>query len=175
MIDRLAVIAMGHSDSGKSYTWNSLFCMPPRRYMRSGHHCLELRANQFVDVLLIIRAPQEYGENAFWNMLKGSDCPIVLLSIRYNRPQSSNREYDIETILDYLILNKFQLYVQWINPGKKSSKTTPDMDSRGIGDKVRRSGGDFHVRDGKKNADSRVQEIRDFIYEWSLARNLIVT
>ena len=175
MKNRLAVIALGHSDSGKSYTWNSLFRMPPHQYMRSGHHRLELRPRQFVDVLLIVRAPQEYGENAFWNMLKGSNCPIVLLSIRYNPPQSWNPDYDIETVLDYLNVNNFQLYVQWLNPGKKSPKTTPDKDSRGIGDKVRRSGGEFHVRDGKKNADPRVQEIRDFIYEWALARDLIVT
>ena len=76
--------------------------------------------------------------------------------------------------LDYLAAQRFHCYFQWLNPGYGDAAEVEDR--LGL---VRRllsfeSPTSLAVRDGRANAEPRVQELRQVIYGWARYRDLIV-
>jgi len=158
--ERLLVGVLGHRNSGKSHTWNTLFGRTVRRGQQS--RLLELRPSECAEVFLVSGSFEERDEYA-GDILANQECRIVLCSIQYIG--------EVRATLDYFTENGFSLYVQWLNPGYSDPGVVPDhlgllpsiLDARSV----------VSIRDGRDASAARVQEIREFIYGWALYRNLI--
>jgi hypothetical protein len=161
MPDRLLVGALGHRNSGKSHTWNTLFGRTVRRgvYART----LEVRPRESIEVFLVSGSFEEREEYA-GDILKNQDCRIVLCSMQYIG--------DVGNTLGYFTDQGFSLYVQWLNPGFSDQGAT--FDHLGLVPRILAARSVLAIRNGQLNADSRVQEIREIIYGWARYRNLIV-
>jgi hypothetical protein len=160
MNDRLLIGVLGNRNSGKSYTWNTLFGSTVKRgkYPRR----LELRRNECVDVFLVSGSFEERSEYAE-NILKDQNCRIVLCSLQYTE--------EVHETLRYLIGQNFFLYIQWLNPGHHDNGQ--NFDSLGLVNQILATPSAMTMRSGRINPSSRVQEIREFIYGWACYRKLI--
>ncbi|MGH8123695.1 MAG: hypothetical protein ACREPT_13090 [Rudaea sp.] len=162
MADRLFVGVLGHRNSGKSHTWNTLFGTKVKTGNKS--RMLELRPGECVEVFLISGSPEERDEYA-GDVLKNQKARVVLCSMQYI-------EHVADTI-NYVTDEGFWAYVQWLNPGYRDQAAYPDY--LGLGNRIMFSGAITGVRSGKINANSRVRELREFVYGWASFRKLIVT
>ena len=160
--DRLLVAVLGNRNSGKSHTWNTLF----GRTVRTGAQAraLTLRPGECVEVFVVSGSPEERHEYVR-DILDGQNCRIVLCSLQYRD--------GVQESLDYFIGNGFAIHIQWLNPGFSDQRAIPD--NLALSDRIldtRRS--TVSVRDGRRDADARVQELRQVIYGWALYRGLVV-
>lgn len=160
MSDRLLVGVLGNRNSGKSYTWNTLFGRTVRR--GQSPHRLELRPGQCVEAFLVSGSFEERQEYA-GDILENQDCRIVLCSMQYTD--------EVHRTLDYLIEQRFQLYIQWLNPGHADAGEV--WDRLGLVNQILSERSALSIRSGKTDATNRVQELREFIYGWAQYRGLI--
>lgn len=160
MTDRLLVGVLGNRNSGKSETWNTLF----GRIVRTGKspRPLELRSGECVETFLVSGSFEERDEYA-GDVLGNQNCRIVLCSLQYTK--------EVRRTLNYLIDQNFSLYIHWLNPGYSDPGEV--WDRLGLVNEILSLPSVFSIRDGKVNADDRVQEMREFIYGWAQYRNLI--
>ncbi len=159
MQDRLLVGVLGHRDSGKSRTWDTLFGARVKTGKKPRK--LELRPGESVEVFLISGSPEE-RQLYVGDILTDNDCRIVLCSMQYT--------HDVRDTLDYFLDRGFSLYIQWLNPGFRDTDTV--QDSLGLRDEILSAQSTFSVRDGRIDPEPRVGEIREFIYGWAIFRNL---
>ena len=160
MQDRLLIGVLGHRDSGKSHTWNTLF----RRRVQTGKKVrqLELRPGESVEVFLINGSPEERGLPV-GDILTADNCRIVLCSMQYR--------HDVRDTLGYFIDRGYSLYIQWLNPGYRDPDTV--QDDLELRDEILSAKSTFSIRDGRINAVPRVSDIRALIYGWAVFRDLI--
>lgn len=161
MTDRLLIGALGNRHAGKSHTWNTLFGRTVRRG-KTPHH-LELRPGECVEAFLVSGSFEERGEYA-GDILGNQDCRIVLCSMQYTK--------EVRQTLDYLIDHSFFLYIQWLNPGYNDAGES--WDRLGLVNEILSVPSVCSIRDGKRDASARVQEMREFIYGWAKYRGLIL-
>lgn len=102
---------------------------------------------------------QEYAGD----VLENQDCRIVLCSMQYTD--------EVHRTLDYLIEHRFQLYIQWLNPGHADAGEV--WDRLGLVNQILAQRSAISIRSGKTDATNRVQELREFIYGWAQYRGLI--
>jgi hypothetical protein len=160
MADRLFVAVLGYQRSGKSTTWNELF---GRTVHSSRHaHTLELLPSECVEVFLISGSNEERRQYA-GDVLKDVKTRIVLCSVQYVDQARHTLAYAFES--------KFEVYVQWLNPGYDSEEA--HFDNLGFGDQILAAGGVLCIRDGNEPPSARVQEIREHLYGWARFRKLI--
>ena len=162
MTNRLLIGVLGNRNCGKSHTWNTLFGRTVRR-SKSPHH-LALQPGKYVEAFLVSASFEERGEYA-GDILGNQDCRIVLCSMQYTK--------DVRATLDYFIEQKFYLYIQWLNPGRNDPGEV--WDRLGLVNEILAVPSIFSIRDGRNNADDRVQEMREFIYGWARYRDLLFT
>jgi energy-coupling factor transporter ATP-binding protein EcfA2 len=159
MRERLFVGVLGHRNSGKSTTWNTLFGATvrtgqyPRRITLYGGECTE--------VFLISGSPEERQLYA-GDILANQDCRIVLCSIQYTEA--------VRKTLDYVVGEDFDLFVQWLNPGRNDSGE--NYDQLGLMPWLLGHGATVAMRDGKAAPGPRTEEIRQFIHGWAKAKGL---
>ena len=167
MNDRLLIGVLGGHNSGKSHTWNELF--QSGGDVRTGKHPrpLVLRQGECVEVFLVSGSPEERGKYID-DILGNQKARIVLCSMQY----PNDKDDDLAT-LDHFIHRDFFIYAQWLNPGYENDadKIEDRLDLVG---KILSAWSVCSVRDGKKDAASRVQEIREFIYGWAKYRDLVL-
>ena len=123
---------------------------------------LNLFPGECAEVFLISGSPEERGLYA-GDILANQACRIVLCSMQY-----------IETVrrtLDYVAEEEFDLFVQWLNPGRND--LGENFDRLGLAPWLLGHGATLSIRDGKAPPAPRVEEIRQFIYGWARARGLI--
>lgn len=161
MVDRLFVGVLGHRNSGKSFTWNTLF----GGTVRTGSNArrLELRPGECVEVFLISGSNEERDQYA-GDVLDNQSARIILCSVQYVRHASLT--------LDYIEEQDFWIYVQWLNPGRND----PDCqhaDYVGLASRLLHMGATVAIRNGKEDATSRVKELREIIYGWASFRGLV--
>jgi cyclophilin family peptidyl-prolyl cis-trans isomerase len=100
------------------------------------------------------------------DILQDQNCRIVLCSMQYVE--------NVHQTLDYFINYGFTLHIQWLNPGHRDhGQIADDLNLVDTILNTRRSS--FSIRDGRRAAEGRVQELREFIYGWALYRDLIRT
>jgi hypothetical protein len=161
-VDRLLVGILGHRNSGKSHTWNTLF----GRTVRTGIDVrrLTLRPGECVEVFLVSGSAEE-RHLYVGDILAGQGCRIVLCSMQYVA--------EVRQTLGYFADNGFSPLVHWLNPGYSDRHAIPD--ELGLVDEMLNTQGcTLAIRDGRRNADRRVQEMRQFIHGWALYRDLII-
>lgn len=159
MTERLFVGVLGHQNSGKSTTWNTLFGATVRtgQYART----LTLYGGECVEVFLISGSPEERQLYA-GDILKNQDCRIVLCSIQYAEA--------VRKTLDYVVEGGFDLFVQWLNPGRNDSGE--NYDRLGLMPWLLGHNATVSMRDGKIPPARRTEEIRQLIHGWAKARGL---
>ncbi len=162
-MENLLVTVLGHRDSGKSETWNSLF----GRRMRTGSRLrrLYLRQGEYVEVFLVYGSAEE-REKYIGEIMPDVNPRIVLSSMQYRA--------DVRRTIDYFIERQYSIYYHWLNPGYSDPYDVARFDYLGILNYLIGLGSIGAIRNGKIEVDSRVQEIREFIYAWALFRNLIL-
>ena len=160
MGEKLFVAVLGNRNSGKSTTWNTLFGRRVNTGKNKRH--LELRPGECVEVFLVSGSPQERGLYTS-EVLENQNSAIVLCSVQYKAEAFDTFDYAKE--------NRYDLFVQWLNPGYNDPSIY--FDSLGVANKLLYQGATMAMRDGKVNVASRVQEIREFIYGWAVYQSLV--
>jgi energy-coupling factor transporter ATP-binding protein EcfA2 len=159
MTERLFVGVLGHRNSGKSTTWNTLFGATVRtgQYART----LTLYGGECVEIFLISGSPEERQLYA-GDILKNQDCRIVLCSIQYIEA--------VRKTLDYVVEEGFESFIQWLNPGRNDNGE--NFDRLGLMPWLLGQGATVSMRDGKTAPSPRTEEIRQVIHGWAKARGL---
>jgi hypothetical protein len=157
MSKRLLVAVLAPRKSGKSTTWNTLF----GKKVRSGKHQIKFN-NESIEVYLIAGSPQERKIKV--EDLLPKDLPIIVLcSIQYVD--------DARNTFNYFWENDYFLFVHWLNPGYQHN--CPINDPEGLMDWLLSFESLVGIRDGRINPQTRVQNMKDFIYGWAKKRGLV--
>lgn len=160
-MDRLLVAVVGNPNSGKSYTWNTLFGGTVRT--GSNERLLSLGNGESVSVFLVSGSPEERGK--YVGDIIQRDPRIVLCSMQYRE--------DVFTSFQYFFDEGFFSFVHWLNPGYKDRSNTATWDHLGLVPRLLAANSLIGIRNAKMDATNRVEEIRDFIRGWARSRDLI--
>jgi hypothetical protein len=123
---------------------------------------LFLTPSEYVEVFLISGSPEE-RELDVEEIITVKDPAIVLCSLQYRK--------DVTDSIKYFTDRGYFSFFHWLNPGHSDPEQIDD--DLNIIDTIVSSKTLLGVRDGKCSADSRVGEMRDFIYGWAKSRGLL--
>ena len=98
-------------------------------------------------------------------ILTAKEPKIVLCSTQYCE--------SVKNTFRFFIENGYFLFVHWLNPGYYDLKT-PYFVHIGIVNWLLSQKCLIGIRSGKPAAEPRVKEIKEYIYGWANARNLII-
>ena len=115
MGERLLIAVMGHRNSGKRKTWNTLF----ERTVKTGKRPRRLYLNeaQWIDnVFLVGESPEERGVPV--KQLLPQRAPrIVLSSVQYRQ--------GVDDTFNFFLRRGYDVFVQWLNPGYSDRSAYP--------------------------------------------------
>ncbi|MBE0641242.1 MAG: hypothetical protein IH599_04350 [Bacteroidales bacterium] len=159
---RLLIGILGNARSGKSHTWNLLF----GHEVRTGKNLRRLYFNdsEYVEVFLVSRSPGKRRMPPA-RILRGLQPRIVLCSLQYRA--------SLTTSLEHFRRNDYAMYLQWLNPGYSDKDDAPLFFDLGMITRMLSQTSNIAVRNGKVDAEGRVEEILDFIYGWAHRRGLV--
>lgn len=159
-MEKLLVSVLGHRNSGKSTTWNTLF----GRRVRTGSALRRLyfRDGTYIEVFLVSGSPEERGKYV-GDILNHSTPAIVLCSMQYIE--------GVEGSFDYFASQAYDLFVQWLNPGHCDESAYDD--SLNIGAYVSSKNGMLEVASGKGDPSERIGRISEYLYAWAKERKLL--
>ena len=160
-MDNLMVSVLGNRNSGKSYTWDTLFGST----VRTGSNERRLYFNdcEYVNVFLVSGSPEE-REIFVGDIITAASPKIVLCSIQYTE--------NAQDTLNYFIENDYFLFTHWLNPGY-SDLNLSQFDNLGLMNWILSKKSIVGIRNGKSSAANRVEEIKDYIYGWAKSRGLV--
>jgi len=161
-MDNLLISVLGNRDSGKSFTWNALF----NRTVKTGKYERRLYFNQheYVNVFLVSGSPEE-REEYVGDIISITNPRIVLCSAQYVEA--------VKTTFEFFRKNGYFMFIQWLNPGFCDSGTEY-RDVLDLTNWLSSHKSIVHVRSGKNDANPRVDEIKEYLYKWAIAQNLIL-
>lgn len=160
MRQNLVVAVLGNRKSGKSHTWNTLFGAVVRTGSQTRR--LKLTSTHDVEVFLVSGSPEE--RNQYVGEIIGNNTPrIVLCSMQYRQ--------EVAQTIQYFVQYDYFLFVHWINPGFSDAGQV--RDSLGLIPTVLAEESLLGLRDGRADANDRVQEMREFIFGWASSRDLV--
>jgi len=158
---KLLIGILGNNQSGKSYTWSSLF----NRTVRTGKHIRKLEIiDKSIPLFLINGAPLSRKVD-LKEILPETDPQIVLCSFLYHKNVKSNFQFFID--------KGYDIYIQWLNPGYNDTNDKVLFYNGGIINYLMSCGAVISVKNGKSDPLARVTDIKNFIYAWSIDKNLI--
>ncbi|WHY84641.1 hypothetical protein QNH39_18560 [Neobacillus novalis] len=164
MAKKLLVAVIGHRNSGKSETWKKLFNDKNIRTAQKSERRLEVGQNcEYTNVFLINGSPQERGKKVEEIIQVNYNPEIVLCSIQFKKEALNTLKYFHE--------NDYYIYLHWLNPGYNDTYEYPDSENI-IGD-ILKMDSLVGKRNGKTNSDARVEEIKNYIYDWSKRNRLL--
>lgn len=158
----LAITTLGNKDSGKSKTWNTLFGTT----VKTGklERKLYLNKAQFLNAFLVSGSPEERDEYV-GQLITVRKPSLILCSTQYIT--------SVRDTYDYFFDNKYEVHVQWLNPGYSDAKYYGDhLDLLSY---LLKKGATVHIRNGKDEVLSRVEDIKRTILGWGTYHNLIRT
>ena len=161
-MEKLLVAVLGNRNSGKSLTWNTLFGAT----VRTGKDERRLYFNdcEYVNIFLVSGSPEE-REIYIGEIITAKDPQIVLCSTQYRE--------SVKDTFNYFFDNGYFAFVHWLNPGH-SDTDTAYFDNLGVSNWLLSKHSLIGIRSGKVAPNSRVREIKHFIYGWAKSRNLII-
>lgn len=161
-MDKLVVGLLGHRNAGKTKTWYELFGNKVKTGKKTKK--LHLTPEEYADVFLVSQSPEERKISI--DAIIGKAGPdIVLCSMQYTP--------EVMLTIDYFHTNGYAMYIQWLNPGHNDPGDEPYGDYHGVAHQILFRRGMIAIRNSKTDVTNRVQEIREFIYSWVTARNLL--
>ncbi len=178
-LKNLAVIVLGASDSGKSYTWHTMF----GRRIRTGGDLRELNiGGKRVDVLsgspeeretdvgdiivklfLVNGSPEERGIYV-GRIITVKNPGIVLCSVQ-DIPEA-------ESTFKYFADRGYFMFIQWLNPGYRQDRKSDEV-VRSLLGSLPSDSFIFYEKDGNDNPTERVNEMKDFIYSWAKRKGML--
>jgi hypothetical protein len=163
MADKLLIAVMGHRDSGKSTTWNTLF----GRTVKTGKTPRRLRLDEkhWVDDVFLVSGSSEERHIPIEDIMPRDPPRIVLCSIQYRK--------EAEDTFNYFFLRGYEIFTQWLNPG--FSDQAAYVDTLEFGPWLRGKGVTLTERDGRGAPQVRVDEVRQQIWAWSASRGVLNT
>lgn len=158
----LLIGVLGNAGSGKTFTWNQLF----GHEVRTGKNTRRLyfNENEYVPVFLVSRAPGK-RKVSISSILHDTKPQIVLCSLQYKA--------SLVDTLRYFRQNNYAMYIQWLNPGYSDEHTKPLFYDLEMITQILSQTSYIAVRDGKKDAQQRADDILDFLYGWASRRGMI--
>jgi hypothetical protein len=162
---KLLVAVMGNRNSGKSQTWKTLFDDPNIRTSQKSLKDLKFTDEEFTKVFLINGSPQERKKAVDEIIQVDFDPAIVLCSIQYTD--------DAINILKHFAQNGYFIYLHWLNPGYSDDQTYTDH--RKLLPQIFALNSMLGQRNGEVDETKRVEELKDYIYDWSKRNGLIRT
>ena len=161
-MEKLLVSVLGNWNSGKSHTWNTLFGST----VRTGKEERRLYFNdcEYVTVFLVSGSPEE-RETYVGDLVTAEEPRIVLCSTQYRE--------SVKNTFNYFIDNGYFIFVHWLNPGY-SDLDMPYFDNLGLVNWLLSQQSLMGIRSGKLKSSPRVEEMKEFIYGWAKARNLVI-
>lgn len=161
---KLLVAVMGNRDSGKSQTWKTLFNDTNIRTAQKTFRELRVTDKEYTQVFLINGSPQERKKSAE-EIIQVPDPQIVLCSIQYSD--------DAINTLKYFAKRDYFIYLHWLNPGYKDTQSYNDH--RKLIPQIFELNSMVGKRNGKDNEAERVEELTNYIYDWSKRNGLLKT
>lgn len=161
-MDRLLISVLGNEDSGKSFTWNALFGATVKTGKKERR--LYLSRNEYVKVFLVSGSPEE-RERYVGELIAVHNPRIVFCSTQYCE--------EVKATFNYFLERDYFLFVHWLNPGYSDSDK-PYFDYLGLVNWLLSKQSLTGIRSGNVDARARVEEIREYIYGWAKARNLLI-
>jgi hypothetical protein len=161
-MEKLLVSVLGSRDSGKSHTWNTLFGSTVRTRKEERRLCLN--DCEYVNVFLVSGSPEE-REAYVGDLITAKEPRIVLCSTQYKE--------SVKDTFNYFIENGYFVFVHWLSPGY-SDLDIPRFDNLGIVNWLISQQSLIGIRSGKLKSNPRVEEMKEFIYGWAKARNLVI-
>jgi hypothetical protein len=160
MADKLVVVILGNRNAGKSSTWYELF----GEKVRTGQSMrkLSLTKSQYIEDVFLVNGSPEERDEPIEELIGDREPTVVLCSTQYIVGNKT---------LQYFIEGGYDLYVQWLNPGFEDQQQYGD--TLGFVDLLLSAGATVTQRDGRMPTRERVKEIRQFVFGWASARNLI--
>lgn len=159
---KLLIGILGNASSGKTHTWNTLF----GREVRTGKNLRRLYFNdtEYVNVFLLSRSPGKRRQNV-GNIIGKERPDIVLSSLQY--------QHSLLDTLKFFRQNDYAMYIQWLNPGYEDANERPLFYDLEMINRILSDSAFLSVRNGKKEAEPRAEDILDFLYGWAGRRGLI--
>lgn len=163
-MDKLLVTVIGNQNSGKSFTWNSLFnnTVKTGKMLRK----LYLTDNEYVNVFLVSGSPEERGIYV-GKLITQKNPAIVLCSMQYLE--------SVKQTINYFVEKEYQIFCHWLNPGFADKNNSPKPDELEIFSYFLELNSCVGIRSGKTDPKARIQELREYIYGWAKYRGLILT
>ncbi|NOZ48352.1 MAG: transmembrane 9 family protein [Chlorobi bacterium] len=160
MNEKLIVGVLGTKNSGKTYTWNTLF----GRTVKTGKRLrkLFLTKNEYINVFLVNGSPAERHKYV-GDIITVDEPKIILCSLQYTK--------EVIKTIEYFIDNGYYLYIHWLNPGFHEEIEPPLFYSIGIINRLLATNSMVGIRNAKTNTGERIQELKDFIYGWAKSRH----
>ena len=132
--------------------------------LRSGRLQNKVGPNgEYTEVFLINGSPQERGKTVEEIIQVDCEPEIVLCSIQFKQ--------DALNTLRYFENNNYFIYIHWLNPGFNDSYEYSDSES--IISEILKTNSVVGKRNGKINADERVLEIHNYIYDWAKRNGIL--
>jgi len=161
-MDKLLITILGNRDSGKSHTWNTLFGATVRTGKKERR--LYFSDCEYVEVFLVSASPEENNKYV-GELITAKEPKIVLCSTQYIE--------SVKSTFNYFIENGYFIFVHWLNPGY-SDLGTPHFDNLGLVNWLLSHQSLIGIRSGKMGTNSRVEEIKEYIYGWAKPRGLVI-
>ncbi|MDD2386323.1 MAG: hypothetical protein PHP52_06020 [Bacteroidales bacterium] len=159
MEKKLLVGVLGNLGAGKTTTWKTLF----QKNVHTGKHVRFVVIHDVkIPVFLINRAPLERKTELEY-ILPNEDPQIVLSSFLYHK--------DVKKNFDFFIAKGYELYIIWLNPGYYDANEKDLFYNAGIINYLLSHEACVSVKSSKKTPESRVNEIKNYIYSWYMTNN----
>jgi ABC-type dipeptide/oligopeptide/nickel transport system ATPase component len=168
---KLFVAILGKGDSGKSITWEALF----RVKHRTGRRILHLSKYIQTEVYLFNSSPQErpWTKDEFIHEFKkrciDDEANIVLCSLQSHlTPHMRDKNIiDAKEVLEIARKNRYDIFIQWLNPGFKSGvDTTKDVEKKIIDLMSINSVIGATKEDAGNKPEIRAEKLRSVILGW---------
>ncbi|WP_299466371.1 hypothetical protein [uncultured Microscilla sp.] len=155
----LLVAVLGNRNSGKSYTWNTLFESTVKTGKRERK--LSFGKTEHTWVYLVSGSSEE-RQAYVGDLIKVKNPRIVLCSIQYVA-------HAMKTF-NYFADRGYTMYVHWLNPGWDDQGGY--RDEHQLGPQILSMHSMFGLRSGQEDPSARVDEMRAFIYGWAKDQGL---
>ncbi|MEF3311473.1 hypothetical protein PV433_21565 [Paenibacillus sp. GYB004] len=159
----MLIAVLGNRNSGKSTTWQTLFNDRNVRTAQKSLRQLHFNDQEYTNVFLINGSPQERQRNVEEIIQVGYDPEIVLCSLQYTDDAINSLKYFAEK--DYFI------YLHWLNPGYNDQASY--VDRLNLIPMLLTYNSLVGQRDGKIDPITRMEEIKEYIYNWAKKNQLI--
>lgn len=157
------VAVLGNRNSGKSTTWQTLFNDRNVRTAQKSLRDLHFNDQEYTEVFLINGSPQERQRAVEEIIQVGFDPEIVLCSLQYTD--------DAKKSLEYFEQKGYFIYLHWLNPGFHDKSSY--VDHLNLIPTTLTNTSLVGQRNGKTAPASRVEEIQQYIYNWTKKKQLI--